>query len=47
MTEGVPLSEIEAYEQAVLGMEAEDAGEMDVDMDESGEPEPPAEPPAE
>jgi hypothetical protein len=33
--------EIEAYEKAILDMEAEDAGEMD--MDESGEPEPPAE----
>ncbi|QEF98547.1 hypothetical protein Mal15_25990 [Stieleria maiorica] len=29
MTEGVDLSEIEAYEQSVREMEAEDAGEMD------------------
>ena len=29
MTEGVELSEIEAYEKAVLEMEAEDAGGMD------------------
>ncbi|QDV41170.1 hypothetical protein Enr13x_10080 [Stieleria neptunia] len=29
MTEGVELSEIEAYEQAVLDMESEDTGEMD------------------
>jgi uncharacterized lipoprotein YehR (DUF1307 family) len=28
MTDGVELSEIEAYEQAVRGMEAEDAGDM-------------------
>ncbi|PAY21363.1 hypothetical protein CKO51_01935 [Rhodopirellula sp. SM50] len=33
MTEGVELSEIEAYEKAVLEMEAEDAGSMD-DVDE-------------
>ena len=31
MTEGVPMSDIEAYEQAVQAMEAEDAGEMDID----------------
>lgn len=29
MTEGVPLSEIEAYEQAVRDMEAEDAAAME------------------
>jgi uncharacterized lipoprotein YehR (DUF1307 family) len=29
MTDGVELSEIEAYEQAVRGMEAEDAGDME------------------
>ena len=29
MTEGVELSEIEAYEQSVREMEAEDSGEMD------------------
>ena len=29
MTEGVELSEIEAYEKAVQTMEAEDAGEME------------------
>ena len=40
MTEGVPLSEIEAYEQQVLAMEAEDAGAMDID---ENKPEPPAE----
>ncbi len=40
MTEGVPLSEIEAYEKAVLEMEAEDAGDMELDEREA---EPPAE----
>lgn len=39
MTEGVPLSEIEAYEQAVLAMEAEDAGAMDID-ENAAEPAP-------
>jgi hypothetical protein len=34
MTEGVPLSEIEAYEQEVLAMETEDAGEMEIDENE-------------
>ena len=29
MTDGVELSEIEAYEKALLEMEAEDMGEMD------------------
>jgi len=29
MTEGVPMSEIEAYEQDVLAMEAEDTSDMD------------------
>ncbi len=41
MTEGVELSEIEAYEKSLRDMEAEDAGAME--MDESGEPEPPGE----
>ena len=40
MTEGVELSEIEAYEKALQDMEAEDAGSME--MDESREPEPAA-----
>lgn len=40
MTEGVPMSEIEAYEQSVLAMEAEDAGGMEID---ENEPESPAE----
>ena len=40
MTEGVELSEIEAYEQSVLAMEAEDEGEMELD---EAAPEPPAE----
>ena len=30
MTEGVELSEIEAYEQELLAMEAEDAGGMEI-----------------
>jgi hypothetical protein len=41
MTEGVELSEIEAYEKAVQGMEAEDAGEME-NIDKKGGPAPPA-----
>ena len=35
MTEGVPMSEIEAYEQSVLAMEAEDEGEMEMDEKET------------
>ena len=37
MTDGVEMSEIEAYEQSLLAMEAEDAGGMDVS--EAAEPE--------
>lgn len=40
MTDGVPLSDIEAYEQEVLNMESESAGEMEID---EREPEKPAE----
>lgn len=41
MTDGVPMSEIEAYEQAVQAMEAEDAGDME-NIDATGGPAPPA-----
>ena len=48
MTEGVPLSDIEAYEQEVLAMQMEDAAAMDINEDEPETPaEIPAEPPAE
>ena len=40
MTDGVPMSEIEAYEKAVQAMEAEDAGAME--KIETGGPAPPA-----
>jgi hypothetical protein len=40
MTDGVELSEIEAYEAAVQGMEAEDAGDME--NIETAVPAPPA-----
>lgn len=41
MTEGVELSEIEAYEEAVRAMEAEDAAEME-NIDATGGSAPPA-----
>ena len=37
MTEGVPLSEIEAYEQSVRDMEAEEEGDMD-DIEKQSSP---------